>query len=93
MNLTPCKENRGYSDHTESTESKKKSLQVEKSPSELRSALYDVNETPRSCRSELCGGHTSYYVYMDMDAAARFDLRILWYLRCFVIYSIKIGLF
>ena len=51
----PCTENRGYSDHNESTESKH-FLRVEQPPSELRSALYDVNETPLSCRSEQCGG-------------------------------------
>ena len=50
-----CKENRGYSDCTESTKSKH-SLRVEQPPSELRSALCDVNETPLSCRSEQCEG-------------------------------------
>ena len=44
-----------YSDHTESTESKNY-LQVEQPPSELRSALCDVNGTPLSCRSEQWGG-------------------------------------
>ena len=43
-----------YSNHTETTESKH-SLRVEQPPSELRSALCDVNETPLSCRSEQCG--------------------------------------
>ena len=33
---------------------------VEQHASELRSALCDVNETPLSCRSEQCGGHTYY---------------------------------
>ena len=33
------------------------------------------------------GGHTCYYVYMIMDDAAGFDLRILWYLLCFDIRS------
>ena len=41
------------------------------------SALCDVNETLLSCRIEQCGGHTRYQVYMDMDAAAGFDLRML----------------
>ena len=41
----PCKENRGYSDHTESTESKD-SLRVEQPPSKLRSALCDVVVLP-----------------------------------------------
>ena len=59
----PRKENKGYSDHTESTESNH-SLRVEKNPpSELCSAFYDVNEMLLSCRSEQCGD-------MDMDAAA-----------------------
>ena len=43
-------------------------------------ALSGVNETPLSCRSEQCGGHTRCLVYMDMDyvyAVAGFDLRIL----------------
>ena len=34
----------------------KNSLRVEQPPSELRSVLCDVNETPLSCRSEQCGG-------------------------------------
>ena len=46
----------GYSDHTESTESKI-SLLVEQPPSELRSALCEVNDTSLS---EQCGGHTHY---------------------------------
>ena len=29
-------------------------------PSELRSALCDINETPLSCHSEQCWGHTRY---------------------------------
>ena len=45
----------GYSDHTVLTESKN-FLRVEQLPSELRSALCDVNETSLSCRSKLCGG-------------------------------------
>ena len=43
-----CKENRGYSNHTKSTESKY-SIRVEQPSSELRSALCRVNETPLSC--------------------------------------------
>ena len=74
-----------YSDHTESTGSKN-SVRVEQPPSELRSALSAVNETPLSCHSEQWEGHTHYYVYMDMDAPAGVDIRILWYLLCFVIY-------
>ena len=50
---------RGYSDHTESTESKN-SLRVEQPPSELNSALCDVNETSLSCRSEQCGENAHY---------------------------------
>ena len=53
------KENRVFSDHTESTESKN-SLRVEQPPSVLLSALCDVNETSLSCRSEQCEGHTRY---------------------------------
>ena len=60
----------GYSNHTESTESKT-SLRVEQPPSELRSALCDVNETPLSCRSEQYG--LTYR--LEMDAAAGFALR------------------
>ena len=48
-----------YSDHTESTDSKT-SQRVEQPPSELRSALCDVNETPLSCCSVQCRGHTRY---------------------------------
>ena len=47
-----CEENMGYSDHTESTESKRP-------PLELRSALCDVNEAPLSCHSD-AGGHTGF---------------------------------
>ena len=49
-----CKENRGYSDHTEWTE-RKNSLRVEQTPSELHLALCDVNETSLSCCNEQCG--------------------------------------
>ena len=82
----PCKENRCYIDHTESNESNN-SLRMEQPPSELRSELCDVNETPLSCRclavANSAGNISRYYVYMDMDAAAGFDLRILWYLLFF----------
>ena len=62
-------ENWGYSKHTKSTESKKSLRQN-----------YVVNETSLSFRClavvNSVGGHTRYLVYMDMDAAARFELRI-----------------
>ena len=59
LNLHVRRTCRGYFDHTELSESKNY-LQVEQLPSELFSALCDVNETPLSCLIEQCGKHTCY---------------------------------
>ena len=58
---------------------KQKFSTSEWTPSELRSALFDVNGTSLSCQSKECG--------------LTYPLLRLWYLLCFVIYSIKFGLF
>ena len=76
----------GYSDHTESTDSKK-SLQVEQPPSELRSALCDVNETSLSCRSEQCG---RTYPLLSLHGHGR---RCRIWLKNIVIFTLFCGIF
>ena len=82
----PCKEIRGYCDHAESTEGKN-DLRVEKKlpqnyvqryvTSMRRRCLAVVNSAGRHGHGRRCR-----IIY----------LRILWYFLCFVIYSIKFGL-
>ena len=78
----------GYTDHTESTESNDSLRQnyVQRYVTSMRRHYLAV---VNSVGYTLATNFTRTW----MDATAGFDLRMLWYLFCFVIYSIRISLF
>ena len=47
---------------------------MEQPPSELCSAVCDVNETPLCCRGQQCGRTYPVLSYMEMNGAAGFDI-------------------